>query len=233
MTENASIESIQIGRCTITESLIFVGEVIGGGTGGPGKVTKFVDFNRTAPLYFFKDNRSGSKRSGTCLWQLEADALYRIDNVAISSRNTDTFYVSTIGGQPKELSRDEFNAERARIWPLGAQLAAEAAAQFKIDEAARIEREAAEAERRRIEMEARQVETEALKEINAERAAEIAEKGQPVVDGLPELSGTPKQIAYALNIRAAYAEKHPDSPSLKKGTTAKYWIENYRSILFR
>lgn len=50
---------------------------------------------------------------------------------------------------------------------------------------------------------------------------------------MPELTGTPKQIAYALNIRAAYAAKHPeDTRAIKTATTAKYWIENHRSVLF-
>lgn len=215
-----------LGRCVISEKLVFVGEVIGGGTGGPGKVTQFVDFDRTVRIDWFRDDRSGSKRSGSCSWQLEADALYRIDDVAISSRNTNTFYVSTFGGQPEVLSRDEFEAERTRLWPLGAQLAAEAAEKRQAAEAARIERDRAEAERRRIA-------AEALKELNAEKAAEIAKNGQPVDEGLPELWGTPKQIAYALSIRSAYAARHPGDAALKRGTTAKYWIENHRSILFR
>jgi hypothetical protein len=61
-----------------------------------------------------------------------------------------------------------------------------------------------EAERRRLaeverikretEMaEARRIENEAPKELNEERAAEIAEKGQDKVDGLPELTGTPSR----------------------------------------
>lgn len=227
------IEGIGLGRCEITEKLVFIGEVIGGGTGGPGKVTQYVDYVRTAPIYWFRDDRSGSKRSGSCSWQLEADELYRIDDVAVSSRETKTYYVSTFGGQPAKLTADEFEAERVRLWPLGAQLAIEAAAQRKIDDEKRREREAAEAERRRQEFERRQIEIAALKEINEERAAEIAEKGQPVDGGLPELTGTSKQIAYALNIRAAYAAKNPGEANPKKATTAKYWIENHRSILYR
>lgn len=43
---------------------------------------------------------------------------------------------------------------------------------------------------------------------------------------LPELSGSPKQIAWAMQIRAKVAEANPSDTRLKKATTAKYWIEN-------
>lgn len=43
---------------------------------------------------------------------------------------------------------------------------------------------------------------------------------------LPSLNGTEKQVRWALQIRADYARKHPDSVTLKRATTAKYWIEN-------
>ena len=232
MTDTTSIEALDIGRCTITAKLRFVGEVIGGGSGGPGKVYRQTDFNQAVSIRFDTDNRSGTKRSGSCVWQLEADQLYRLDDVAKSSSRTATYYVSTPGGQPVELTQDEFNAECRRRWPLGLQLAREAAEKQRLDDEARIVREAAEAERRSAEAEVRRIENDALKELNAERAAEIAEKGQPDV-GLPVLSGTPKQIAYALSIREAFATKHPGDPALTRGTTAKYWIENHRSVLFR
>jgi len=220
-----TVEILDIGRGAIKSKLVFTGEVAGGGAVGPGRVYKFVDYNRTVTARFERDNRSGSKRSGSCVWQLEADALYQLDDIAISSRDSSTFYVSTFGGVPVRLTKDEFNAERARIWPLG-KIEVEAEAERRRQaEAERIKRDNEIAEQRRIE-------SEALKELNEERAAEIAEKGQEKVEGLPELTGTSKQIAYALNIRAAYAVKHPGDAALKRGTTAKYWIENHRSILF-
>ena len=55
-------------------------------------------------------------------------------------------------------------------------------------------------------------------------AAQAAAKAEEM--GLPELSGSPKQIAWALKLRAAFAEKNPGHPSLKRATTAKYWIDN-------
>lgn len=226
MSDALEIEEIEIGRCTITAKLRFIGEVIGGGTGGPGKVSEITGYNTRRPVYWDRDNRSGSKRSGNCVWQLEADRLYQIDNVAVSSRNTDTFYVSTADGQPVELSREEFDAERARRWPLEREEAIAAAERRRVEEEARMKRDAEIAEQRRIER-------EALKELNDEAAAEIEKNGQQSDDGLPELTGTPKQIAYALNIRKAYADKHPVDAALKRGTTAKYWIENHKSVLYR
>jgi hypothetical protein len=220
-----AIDTLHIGRCTIDAKLRFVGEVIGGGTGGPGKVWLQTEYGRFAPLGFDEDHRSGSRRSGSCLWYLEPDRLYRIDNVAVSSSRTATFYVSTAGDRPVAMSREEHEAECRRRWPMDARLADEAEERRREQEALRMEREAAQAEARRIEQ-------EALKELNAERAAQIAAMGQPDT-GLPKLTGTPKQIAYALSIRDAFAAKHPGDPALKRGTTAKYWIENHRSALYR
>lgn len=43
---------------------------------------------------------------------------------------------------------------------------------------------------------------------------------------LPELTGTPRQIKWAITLRADVFKKDPKNPALKKATTAKYWIEN-------
>lgn len=48
--------------------------------------------------------------------------------------------------------------------------------------------------------------------------------------GLPELKGTPRQVAWAIQIRADHASKNPDSSKLKRATTAKYWIDNRNSL---
>lgn len=220
-----TIEALSIGRGTINEKLVFTGDVTGGGAYGPGNVSEVVSFDRAVPVRWFRDDRSGSKRSGSCSWQLQADRLYSLTNIANGSRSSADYYVVTDGGVAKKLTREEYDAERTRRWPLAAHEAVEAAERRRVQEQERMAREAAAAEARRIE-------NEALKELNEERAAEIAAKGQEKVEGLPELTGTPKQIAYALNIRAAYAEKHPGDAALKRGTTAKYWIENHRSVLF-
>ncbi len=218
-------ENLSFGRAIITPKLKLVADVTGGGAHGPGRVSRYVDYDRTVGQGWIEDRRSGSKRSGSCIWQLEADQLYYLSGIADGSRSNANYAISTIGGIAKTMTRAELDAERARIWPMGKQLADEAAERQRQDEAARIQRDAERAEARRIEL-------EALAELNAEKAAEIAEKGQEKVEGLPELKGTPKQIAYALNIRKAFAEKHPGDPALKRGTTAKYWIENHKGALY-
>lgn len=47
---------------------------------------------------------------------------------------------------------------------------------------------------------------------------------------LPGLSGSPRQIKWALEIRQAFSDKNPASPLLKRATTARYWIEHRNSL---
>ncbi|WP_432258090.1 hypothetical protein [Cupriavidus sp. TMH.W2] len=47
---------------------------------------------------------------------------------------------------------------------------------------------------------------------------------------LPTLSGSPRQIKWALEIRDNFWQKNPGNPLLKRATTAKYWIENRESL---
>lgn len=44
--------------------------------------------------------------------------------------------------------------------------------------------------------------------------------------GLPKLTGTTKQKAWALTLRDKFAQRHPDDQRLKTETTAKFWIEH-------
>lgn len=88
---------IEIGRCTITEKLRFIGHVVGGGAGGPGKVLMYTGWETGRNVRWDRESMSHSGRSGSRVWQLEADQLYKIDDVAISSRKTDTFYTKTCG----------------------------------------------------------------------------------------------------------------------------------------
>ena len=69
----------------------------------------------------------------------------------------------------------------------------------------------------------------AAKEKIEEREKE-REKAVQETAGLPSLSGTERQIAWATTIRAKVAKSNPALPALKKATTAKYWIENYRDL---
>jgi hypothetical protein len=215
---------IGIGRGQIDESLHFQGTVAAGGSIGPGRVVRATDYLGRKAEAFAEDFRSGSRRSGSCVWHLAADALYELTGIAVSSSRSGAFYVSTFGGEARRLTEEEFEAELRRVFPLGFERAEADKARRAAEEKARIQRETAEAEERR---KAR----EALAEINAEKAREIENNGQPD-DGLPKLTGTPKQIAYALSIRAAFARRRPGDAALKRGTTAKFWIENHRGALY-
>jgi len=215
---------LTLGRGELYRDLRFVGEVAGGGAVGPGKIYEYTDYDKRSYVFWKDDFRSGSKRSGYCLWELQKDRLYALHDIAYSSRHSGTYYLSTYGDEPEELTKSGFEAERRRIWPLGYENAVEAAERQKRTEEERIARETAEAERRRAER-------EAFAELNAEKAAEIEKNGQPD-EGFPKLKGTPKQIAYALSIREAFAQQNPGDAALKKATTAKYWIENHRRVLY-
>lgn len=59
----------------------------------------------------------------------------------------------------------------------------------------------------------------------AERQESI-KRAEDTSVGLPKLSGSEKQIAWAIQIRANVLSKNPTNSVLKKATTAKYWIEN-------
>jgi hypothetical protein len=47
---------------------------------------------------------------------------------------------------------------------------------------------------------------------------------------LPTLSGSPRQIKWALEIRDSFWQKNPEGPLLKRATTAKYWIEHRENL---
>ncbi len=210
----------------VGDNIRFYGEVTGGGAHGPGNVEAATGLEASIRIRIARDDRSGSKRSGSCLWDLEADRLYVLTGVAYNSRSSESYYVSTYGGALTELSREEYRAELRRLYPLQADEHDQAQARRKREEEARIERERAEVERRRIER-------EALTAQNAAEAARIEAEGQREVDGMPALSGTPKQVAYALKIRDAVRRQSPSTRAIKTATTAKYWIETHRSALYR
>ncbi len=63
----------------------------------------------------------------------------------------------------------------------------------------------------------------------AEKAHQVA-----CLLGLPELKGSEKQVIWAEQIRAKYfqdTQKNDINPSAKKVKTAKWWIDNHKSIL--
>lgn len=53
------------------------------------------------------------------------------------------------------------------------------------------------------------------------------ELNEAKVRGWPSLSGSDKQIAWALSIRSKAAKRNPTMPELTNKTAAKYWIENH------
>lgn len=220
---------IEFGRGVVirdAEGIVFRGQVTGGGANGPGTVNEVTGFATTERPRWSQDNRSGSGRSGWVEWRLEADRLYGLARVAYNSQRTSDYYVSTFDDGVVELSLAEYRAELRRLYPLGAQEADELQARRAAAEAARIVAERAEVERRKAE-------AEALKAANASEAERLERGGQPAVEGLPALTGSMKQISYALKIRAAVQVHQPKLTALKTATTAKYWIENHRAALYR
>ena len=211
---------LDLGRGTGTrnaDGISFVGQVTGGVANGPGSVYEQTGFNSADRLRWSEDGRSGSGRSGWVRWDLRADRLYSLEGVAANSSRSASYYLSTFDGDVVELTRSEFEAERRRVWPLGAHQAEEAERRRVADEAARIEAERREVERLRVER-------AAMAEIAQEKAAEL---------GLPALKGTDKQVSFALQIRDAVMKVTPSEPALKKRVTASWWIENHRSALRR
>lgn len=59
-----------------------------------------------------------------------------------------------------------------------------------------------------------------------QRAAALDAARQAAAEtGLPELTGSERQVAWAMQIRAAAAAKNPKLVALKTATTARYWID--------
>ncbi|BCM83554.1 hypothetical protein [Methylobacterium indicum] len=214
------------GRAVLDEKgLRFYGQVTGGGAHGPGIVSVATGFKSSDRMRWTDDRRSGSGRSGSVVWTLKPDRLYSLARVAYNSSRSADYYLSTFDGTLTELTLDEYRAACARLWPLEAHRAGEEEARRAEVEAARIEAERREVERLKAEAEAR-------KAALADEAARIERDGQPAVEGLPSLTGSPKQVAYALKIRAAVQAKTPSDRALKTATTASYWIDNRRSVLW-
>ncbi|SEO94175.1 hypothetical protein SAMN04487843_105116 [Methylobacterium sp. ap11] len=214
------------GRAVLDDAGIrFYGQVTGGGAHGPGVVSVATGFKASDRLRWTDDRRSGSGRSGSVVWTLKPDRLYSLSRVAAGSNRSADYYLSTFDGTLTELSRDEYRAECARLWPLQAFEAEQ-------EEAHRAEAEAARVEAERREVERLKAEAEARKAALADEAVRIEREGQPTVEGLPSLTGSPKQVAYALKIRAAVQAKTPSDRALKTATTASYWIDNRRSVLW-
>jgi len=62
--------------------------------------------------------------------------------------------------------------------------------------------------------------------VSAADAEAVREAARRRIEGeLPELKGTPKQVAWARDIRARLAARNPNDPRLRQAVRAKYWIE--------
>ncbi|MGE4340648.1 MAG: hypothetical protein AB7E55_32565, partial [Pigmentiphaga sp.] len=68
----------------------------------------------------------------------------------------------------------------------------------------------------------------AQKVIDGRNASKLAAQAMTAKLGLPKLTGTPRQIEWATRLRANFAQANPEHPTLRRATTAKYWIDNHR-----
>ncbi|MBX9830218.1 MAG: hypothetical protein K2Y27_35135 [Xanthobacteraceae bacterium] len=161
----------------------------------------------------------GSIESADGSIQLLANSLYFINGIPDRSADRISAYVSTEAGVPRLMSKEEFQASRELKFP---------------EEAARVRAEKETAARRfeQLTRIRQRGSVSARRERNILAAEDISAGGQPPSE-LPPLTGTPKQIAYAIEIRNEFALRHPGDPVQKKATRAKYWIENHKQVLTR
>lgn len=216
-------EALSIGRDTIKSTLSLEASVVAGGAVTP-RVTVYGNYDKREGVAHIADYRSGSRRSGSLLFKLEADRLYDIYSARNSSSGW-TSLISTFDGVTKELNTEEFEEELRRRFPSGCELAQVKAEQRRIAEEAHQQAELVRERERLEQMKARQAQL-------AAEAEKIVAEGQPTSE-LPVLSGSPKQIAWALRIRDAIAARDPKHTSLRRATTASFWIENHRHALPR
>ncbi|RQR34840.1 hypothetical protein [Burkholderia sp. Bp9142] len=68
------------------------------------------------------------------------------------------------------------------------------------------------------------------KKAQADQEAMLRLQDAAATNNLPPLSGSPRQIKWALEIRDGFWRNSPESPLLKRATTAKYWIEHRNEL---
>lgn len=211
---------------TVDANWVYRNHVRAGGDIFPS-VRIHTDYAASGTLQPMIENLSRSRRSGAISWKLQADRLYTLDGVNVTSNRGATRYLSTFDGKTAVFTNHvAFEAELRRRFPTGAELsdvlAAQREAEAEIDRRLRIERE-----------QARLAQIEERRATLAVEAKVVEEKGQEKRDGLPLLKGSFKQVAWATRIRDRVKALEPKNPALKRGTTASYWIENYRNVLPR
>jgi len=218
------VNTLDIGKSD-AEGNCFYSQIIGGVAYGPGALKRFVcpDW---VNLRVAEDRRSGSKRSWCVVFDISIPGVYSYCGVAHGNRSTaNGFFGRTVTGELLKIASDSDCHKRlCELHPVYGDIEAarqEAAALKAKMEAERTLREQQEMAERAAEWQ---------RELNGKRAqAEIArEELKQVGVTLPRLTGTPKQCAWANDLRAAYALKHPGSDSLAAQTSAKWWIENAR-----
>ena len=222
-------EALELGGyAVIDKGLVLTARVC---SGRKPSVSVYTRYDTAAGVTPSDRRISGSGMSGEFKWKLEENQLYCISR-SVSYKEMGTCFISTFDGITTYWSgseRDDFIAAEMDVRFADSKKAvtdqrdakeaarrAEAAARAA-DEARRDREYAEKMENRRLELEA-----------EAER---IAEEGQGNEDGLPDLTGSPKQIAWALKIRGAVARRDAKLVALKTATTAKYWIDNHKHSL--
>lgn len=201
------------GRSRVVGTHHVVAAITGGGAAGPGYVEKMLAYEQWKKMRWVADHRSGSGRSGVVHIGLDGDGLYRW-RLAGASGKTHSGYFLISGDDVSDVDDDDYERHIAENY--AADVAAHRAA-----EAAQAEAKALE-ERRRAEMLAKA--TEAAERQKAEALARIAEAD------LPELTGSPKQIAWGNDIRARLFARKADDPRLRSQTAAKWWIDHRTEV---
>ncbi|WP_062117140.1 hypothetical protein [Aureimonas sp. AU40] len=228
-------ERIEVGReGYVRADLEYTNYIRGGGAITP-TVSVYRDYGDVRRMQYTSEGMSGSRRSGWISWQLEANRLYRMDGVNVSSTRAVTYYVSTFDGVTKIVPASTIETVKRALFPVGYELAQVRAEQARVAEEARQARlvveERERLERMKIEAARREAELAEKKATLTAEAAKVETEGQQVVEGLPLLTGSPKQVAWALRIRDAVQKREPKNAALKRAKKASYWIENYRTVL--
>jgi hypothetical protein len=272
------VETISFGKSS-GDREYFYGVVTGGGAYGPGICEKVVGMSARGDLIVerlpLRDDRSGTKRSGSVDYALTGDGVYRAYGYADSNRSEGPeVFFELQGDALQELSRNQLNERVRAMSPENvakmehARRKVARRAELLPEIQAEVDEFAADGER--LEVTTINVDDQLqlssltvtrhkscghftetsvnnLDELIANLSAPLGActyceahaartraaqealerlQGTASEKNLPPLSGSTRQIKWALEIREGFRDKNPDSPLLKRATTAKYWIEH-------
>lgn len=176
-----------------------------------GQISRCIDYDQSTLIRNFDD---GDRTP----IQLEPDSVYLVRARGWGGQS-EKFFVSTFEGSP------DLIFSLAKVFPEGfARVCAEQERKSAEEKRKHEERVKQRDEERRIQ----ERRTKLRRQIDTLALDIYRNKGrQP--GGFPSLSGTPKQIAFAIIIRNAVAERTPDHADLrdKKITRATQWINNH------